>query len=620
MGAPSMAGEHGLSLRVLGAPSFVGDGADAAAELLTLPKRLALLVYLSASLARGFRRRDELLALLWPESDASHARNSLRQSLHLLRRCLPPGAVITRGSRDVALSEGALRLDSELFEYHLDHGREAEALALYQGDFLQGCHLADSPGFEEWTETERTRLRRRAVRGALVLARQLSRNGDLAGAAEWARSATRQAPLDEEVLFEGIDVLQGVGDRAGAAALHAAAVTRFRSELGVTIAPLPTTHSRPLSLVGDSHTAVSHPDERGTATLRNSSSPSLTRPRAVSPAVRRQYLQARTYSAQRSPATIGLAIDAFEGVLHEAPHYAEAHAGLAFALAQATVYVGYPGVDTWPRVRVHATTAIRLDATLGEAHAMLAQATLCHDYDWTAAERMYRRAVALDPLSEVPSQSFALYMLTASGRIQEALAVFDRSRDVTPHTPGLSTFYAMACVYGRLFVRARDEVAAVLDTQPEFAQAHWVHGMALEGLGRPDDAMSAFETGMSLTNGSSLMLSQLGRACALAGHEARARNILDQLDARGETAGPAAYFRAEIHATLGDADAAIAQLHVAYRQRNPILVFAGVMPGLDPLRDDPRLRDLLRRIGIRNLDPRVETRTVAHSLVARTGG
>ena len=603
--APPVSTVHGgLTLLVLGAPEFSGAGAQVASGLLDQPMRLALLVYLAAALPRGFRRRDELVALLWPESDAQHARNSLRQSLHVLRKHLPPDAVTIRGSEDVRVSSPHLRVDCEVFEDRLGHGREEEALALYRGDMLQSCHLADCPEFESWLDGERDRLRRRAVRGALVLARRCILDADGARAAEWAHFAQERAPLDEDVLHDVVGLLRELGDRSGAAQVYAGAVQRFRSQLGITLAPFGEPVASPVSRQGRREELVlSRGDEPpGVRPIRSSRflPHGRTVARSVSTDARRLYLEARQYSAQRSPATIARAIDAFEASLRLAPDYAEAHAGLAFALAQATVYIGYPGIDTWPRIRAHASRAIRLDPSLGEAHALLAHATLCHDYDWTLAERIYRHAIELDQVSETTSSGFALYCLTASGRTDEALELLDRARDIMPHVSGISTFYAMCCVWGRRFERGRDEAAAVIEAQPAFAQAYWVLGMALEGLGDLEGAIRIFEAGLALTNGSSLLLSQLGRACATAGDETRAREILVELEHRGERAGPAAYFVAEILTALGDFDGAIDKLYEAYRQRHPMMVFAGVVFGLDPLRGHRRFRDLLMRLGIRS--------------------
>jgi tetratricopeptide (TPR) repeat protein len=456
---------------------------------------------------------------------------------------------------------------------------------------LHGCHLSNSTEFELWIQGERERLRRRAVRGALVLAKRCELDGSTVQAEEWARFAADRAPYDEDVLHEVVELLEVLGQRAAAVQLYAAAVKRFRSHLGITLPPQDKRES-----VGGS-ARIQQPAAYGSSRLAVARA--VKRACTIPDEARRVYLEAREYSSQRSPATIGRAIEGFTNAIRLAPDYGEAHAGLAFSLAQATVYIGYPGIDTWPRIRSHASRAVRLNPTLGEAHALLAQATLCHDYDWTLAEQMYGRALELDPISEISRQSFAMYLLTASGRTEEALQVLDRMRDVVQHPHGISTFFAMSCVYGRQFERGRKEIVAVLQTQPMYAQAHWVHGMALEGLGDLHAAISVFEAGLAITNGSSLLLSQLARACARAGDRERACRVLAELDRRAECAGPAAYFSAEILAALGEVDAALDKLYAAYRQRNPFMIFAGVLFGLDPLRGQRRFRDLLMRLGVR---------------------
>src|SRR5688572_7451572 len=307
MAMPTSGEHHGLSLSMLGAPEFSGDGAEKANGLFEQPMRLALLVYLAASLPRGFRRRDELLALLWADSDNHHARNSLRQSLHVLRQRLPADTVLARGSKDVALSEHVLRLDSALFEDHLDHGREEEALALYRGDFLQGCHLADCPEFGVWVDAERERLRRRAVHGALILAKGCEWHGDTANATRWASLAQERAPYDEEVLLEVVDLYERVGDRGGAAKLHAAGVERFRSELDITLTPYDEHRLRAIP-GSNAQGPLTHSRQGGVAPRSPLPAPPAgyvpTRARAVSVIARRLYLEARQYSSQRSPATI----------------------------------------------------------------------------------------------------------------------------------------------------------------------------------------------------------------------------------------------------------------------------------------------------------------------------
>src|SRR6266480_4656233 len=71
-------------------------------SLLAQPKRVGLLAYLCVATPRGFHRRDKLLGIFWPNADQGHARTSLRNSVHVLRRSLGENAVVSRGDEEIA--------------------------------------------------------------------------------------------------------------------------------------------------------------------------------------------------------------------------------------------------------------------------------------------------------------------------------------------------------------------------------------------------------------------------------------------------------------------------------------------------------------------------------------
>ena len=91
-------------LRTLGPVELEGATGPQADAVARGPKRLALLVYLAVDAPRGFKRRDVLTALLWPEFDQQRARHALRNVLHELRRALGEGALASRGSEEAKLA------------------------------------------------------------------------------------------------------------------------------------------------------------------------------------------------------------------------------------------------------------------------------------------------------------------------------------------------------------------------------------------------------------------------------------------------------------------------------------------------------------------------------------
>jgi DNA-binding SARP family transcriptional activator len=204
----------------------LGDGPP-----LTLAQRKAqaLLAYLAVP-AGQFRAREELATLLWGDADAADARNSLRQTLFLIRRALPgAGAAHLTVRRDaVALEPATVQTDVRRFERRVAEntldGLEG-AVTLYRGDFLQGFAL-DEPGFEEWMSRERERLRD-LVRDALarLLARH-TENRRFERALEVGRRLLAIDPIDESTHR----ALMRLHARQGR---HAAALRQYQLCVGV---------------------------------------------------------------------------------------------------------------------------------------------------------------------------------------------------------------------------------------------------------------------------------------------------------------------------------------------------------------------------------------------------
>src|SRR5207247_425365 len=223
-----------IRLRTLGAVDLKDSEGRELRPLLTQPKRLALLTYLALAGSSGFRRRDTVGALCWPELDEEHARGSLRQALRFLRRSLGAGIIVSRGEEEIGVDRGVLRCDATAFMEACEAGRDAEALDLFQGDFLDGFFVSEAaPELERWVEEERITLRRRAAASAWALADGYRVAGDRADAAALARRAAGFAPEDEGELARLIAFLDDLGDRSGAIGAYDEVARRPKQEYDV---------------------------------------------------------------------------------------------------------------------------------------------------------------------------------------------------------------------------------------------------------------------------------------------------------------------------------------------------------------------------------------------------
>ncbi|HEY7895391.1 MAG TPA: BTAD domain-containing putative transcriptional regulator [Gemmatimonadaceae bacterium] len=220
-----------IRFRTLGGLDLRDENERQLLSILRQPKRLALLAYLAIAAPTGYRRRDTILGLLWPELDEERARSALRQAVHFLRRTLGADVIRGHGGEDLGLGTEMFWCDARAFDDALARGAPAEALELYGGDLLDGFFVTGaSSEFEEWLAQQRARLRHQAIESSWSLTDHFEATGCGTEAARWARWAAARAPDDERTHRRLIALLDRLGDRTGALRAYEDFVRRAREE------------------------------------------------------------------------------------------------------------------------------------------------------------------------------------------------------------------------------------------------------------------------------------------------------------------------------------------------------------------------------------------------------
>ena len=221
-----------IQLRLLGPLSLSTTGEGDPAVLLSQPKRLALLAYLALTGSDSLERRDKAMTVFWPEQSQERARHALNQGLHVLRRALPPSALVTLGD-GLGVDKTLLWCDAVAFRELLDRGQLAEALELYRGDLLDGFFVSECGDFERWLDETRRSLRAQAAGAAAQLAEQYRISGEVR-AVEWARRACDLAPYDQQATRRLMLVLAERGNPAAALDAFDQLTRRLAHELELT--------------------------------------------------------------------------------------------------------------------------------------------------------------------------------------------------------------------------------------------------------------------------------------------------------------------------------------------------------------------------------------------------
>ena len=220
----------GLRLWTFGGLS-ISRGGIPDARLEELRKALALLAVIAASGESGISR-DNVLALLWPESDSGRARASLKQTVFSLRRELEEPNVV-RGTSVLRLDPGVITSDLSDFRSAIARGEHARAARLYQGVFLDGVYVLNAPDFEQWVDAVRVETRSAVRRSLTALGLHAEELFVWTEAREHWEKLVAIDPLDTSATLHLMVALARLGDQTAALRRAREHADLTRSELGV---------------------------------------------------------------------------------------------------------------------------------------------------------------------------------------------------------------------------------------------------------------------------------------------------------------------------------------------------------------------------------------------------
>ncbi len=282
---------------------------------------------------------------------------------------------------------------------------------------------------------------------------------------------------------------------------------------------------------------------------------------------------------------VNQAIAFFNEAVAKDPTDPMAYAGLA--LGYATIGHSYnPTPDAWPRARAAADRALRLDPTLAEGYAALADVKFYYEWDWEGAERAFLRANELNPNLAMNHFHYAWY-LAETGRMEEAIVEHKRAQELDPltplHTAWLGGLYWIEGNYDK----AIEEIQKVFEFNPDNRTATWLLALTYADAGRYDEAVAMHEKIIGLWW-------SLARLYAVVGREDEARRIAAKLEEKPDPLR--AFGLAAIYTALGEEDKAFQWLQ--YEPHHAWMPAFRIFSWFIPLRDDPRFHELLRKMNL----------------------
>ncbi len=315
-----------------------------------------------------------------------------------------------------------------------------------------------------------------------------------------------------------------------------------------------------------------------------------SRSRIVGAEVREALIKAEHFWNKRTPLDITRSISYFRRAIEIDADCAEAWAGLA----EAHVITGILGLQSpqqaFPSAKASAEKALTLDDAAIGAHAAAADVAKLYEWDWDRAERMYRRAIEVDPHYAGAHHWYA-QLLAVLSRHHEALREIEAARRCDPVSVPIAAFVSYVWLEAREYRRAIEAGLEAVELEAGAPLPRFFLGRSYAKLGEHRKAVAALTSAVRLGGHIPIFESSLGYAYARAGQRAKAERILEGLHgARPATTSPIDL--ALVWLGLGETDAALSALEDACAARAPRMINLND-PFFSELASEPRYQRLL---------------------------
>ena len=242
------------------------------------------------------------------------------------------------------------------------------------------------------------------------------------------------------------------------------------------------------------------------------------------------YLRGRFFWNKRTRDGFERGIAYFRQAAEKDPAYALAHSGLADSYIGLAYYHYASPQVAMPLARAAALKALEIDGSLAEAHASLAHVKTNYEWDWAEAERLSKKAIALQPEYATAHQWYGTHYLTPDGppgRGDRGDAARPAAR---PALGGVRRVRRRRPLL-RPAVRRRDR-GVPQDRRPpsRLRRRPLVPRPRLPPEGPVPEALAELQKAVTLSGGSPLMKGTLGVGQALAGDRAAAERTLAELE------------------------------------------------------------------------------------------
>ncbi len=310
------------------------------------------------------------------------------------------------------------------------------------------------------------------------------------------------------------------------------------------------------------------------------------------------YLRGRHSFAKRTKEEMLRAIEYFKQAVKLDPKFALAYARLSEVYGSMPAYPYLSPREAFPEAKAAAEKALEIDPTLSEAHTFLAYALVIYDWNWADGERSFKRALELDPNNFSAHFRYGQIYLLPVGRIDEGISEMTQGLKAEPLDVNMAVALVWADVIRRQNEKALEQMRKIYDLEPNHPLSRTNLASVLNEMSRYDEAIAICEKGLQDNPNHQLLLREVGVAYARAGRRDKAEEIIARYRELEKTQWVPPSRIAAIYGALGEKNKAFAELEKAFEARDWDMHRLNIDEDMRPLRDDPRFKDLLKRMNL----------------------
>ncbi len=288
------------------------------------------------------------------------------------------------------------------------------------------------------------------------------------------------------------------------------------------------------------------------------------------------------------------ALKLFRQATQKDPNFALAYLGQADALSGFAFNVagGVSPVKIYRQQEAAALKAVQLDDSLVAAHLNLAEVYYDNVFDWPKAERELKRVIELSPKNILAICRYARFLGTM-GNFKGAYEQIKLAQSIDANNPVINRAVMRILYWERKDDAAIAQALEALQREEDRPTRYFLGFMYLD-KGEFEKGIEEIKRG-SFGDADSLTALAYAYAVAGPGHKTDLDNTLEEIK-RHPGRDLAFYGQAQVYVAMGDKDRALTLLEKDYQRRSWRLNWLKIDPTLDPIRQEPRFKALMRKM------------------------